>query len=234
MSNTPKKPFFQRTWVMVVMLLFIAPVGIFLIWKNCPRWHPAVKAGLSVMFGLIWIGAVIGGGGSAEPSRNVPQAVVNTEQDQPTDDPSAQPAGDDPVEAEGSMEIDPSGTPQELVPTETDDPEPAPTPDRSTPTPEPTPAPAPTPEPTPEPSPTPTPTPEPDPVPDRSIGDDSKELSDPGASGWTYVGSIESDKYHYPSCRHAEKILAENLIGWNTIEEAQAAGYKPCGVCHPH
>jgi len=48
-----------------------------------------------------------------------------------------------------------------------------------------------------------------------------------------YVGSIESDKYHYPSCTWAEKILKENEIWFNSEEEAQQQGYKPCGVCKP-
>ncbi len=48
-----------------------------------------------------------------------------------------------------------------------------------------------------------------------------------------YVGSIESDKYHYPSCRWAEKILKENEIWFDTINEAKEQGYKPCGVCNP-
>ncbi len=49
----------------------------------------------------------------------------------------------------------------------------------------------------------------------------------------TYVGSIESDKYHYPTCRWAEKILKENEIWFDTIDEAKAQGYQPCGVCKP-
>ena len=49
----------------------------------------------------------------------------------------------------------------------------------------------------------------------------------------TYVGSLESDKYHYPDCRHAKRILTENRIWFDTKEEAQAAGYTACGVCKP-
>jgi len=48
-----------------------------------------------------------------------------------------------------------------------------------------------------------------------------------------FVGSLESDKYHYPSCRWAKKILPENEIWFASSEEARAAGYVPCGVCHP-
>jgi len=48
-----------------------------------------------------------------------------------------------------------------------------------------------------------------------------------------FVGSTKSDKYHYPSCRWAEKILPENEIWFASAEEARAAGYVPCGVCNP-
>jgi micrococcal nuclease len=48
-----------------------------------------------------------------------------------------------------------------------------------------------------------------------------------------FVGSTKSDKYHYPSCRWAKKILPENQIWFASSEEARAAGYVPCGVCNP-
>ena len=48
-----------------------------------------------------------------------------------------------------------------------------------------------------------------------------------------YVGSLESDKYHLPGCRFAEKISEGNEIWFDTEEEAITAGYKPCGVCNP-
>ena len=55
----------------------------------------------------------------------------------------------------------------------------------------------------------------------------------PVQSTGVYVGSIDSDKYHIPGCRHAEKILPENEIWFDTEEEAAAAGYSPCGTCKP-
>ena len=48
-----------------------------------------------------------------------------------------------------------------------------------------------------------------------------------------YVASNDSDKYHYPDCRWAEKILPENLISFDTEEEAVSAGFSPCGTCKP-
>lgn len=49
----------------------------------------------------------------------------------------------------------------------------------------------------------------------------------------TYVGSLNSDKYHKPSCRYAESIETFNQIWFDTKDEAIAAGYSPCGVCKP-
>ncbi|NLM52842.1 MAG: MBL fold metallo-hydrolase [Firmicutes bacterium] len=48
-----------------------------------------------------------------------------------------------------------------------------------------------------------------------------------------YLGSIKSDKYHKPTCRHAKKILPENEIWFTSIQDAKTQGYVPCGVCKP-
>jgi outer membrane biogenesis lipoprotein LolB len=48
-----------------------------------------------------------------------------------------------------------------------------------------------------------------------------------------YVGSINSDKYHYPDCEWAQKIKPENEVWFSSPEEARKAGYKPCKVCSP-
>lgn len=58
-----------------------------------------------------------------------------------------------------------------------------------------------------------------------------QEPETPVKTSGTYVGSVDSDKYHVPGCRFADKILPENEIWFDTEEEAQAAGYSPCGVC---
>ena len=50
---------------------------------------------------------------------------------------------------------------------------------------------------------------------------------------YAYVGSSNSDKYHYPSCRWTDDINASNLVHFDTEDEASAAGYTPCGTCNP-
>lgn len=62
---------------------------------------------------------------------------------------------------------------------------------------------------------------------------DTEPNDTPIKTSGTYVGSINSDKYHYPSCRYANKIEPESRIWFDSESEAIAAGYSPCGVCKP-
>jgi methylphosphotriester-DNA--protein-cysteine methyltransferase len=49
----------------------------------------------------------------------------------------------------------------------------------------------------------------------------------------TYVGSKKSNKYHYPTCKWAQKIKPQNRIIFKSAKEARDAGYVPCKVCRP-
>lgn len=55
----------------------------------------------------------------------------------------------------------------------------------------------------------------------------------PVALAGEFWGSKNSNKYHYPDCRWAQKIKPSNLIKFNSPEEATQAGYIPCKVCKP-
>ena len=48
-----------------------------------------------------------------------------------------------------------------------------------------------------------------------------------------YVSSVNSDKYHRPTCDYAENILEENRVYYATAREAEAAGKQACSVCRP-
>jgi hypothetical protein len=50
---------------------------------------------------------------------------------------------------------------------------------------------------------------------------------------YNYVGSSESDKYHKPKCKWTSKINDGNLVHFDTEDEAESAGYEPCGTCKP-
>ena len=45
------------------------------------------------------------------------------------------------------------------------------------------------------------------------------------------LGSINSDKYHLPDCPGAKQISEKNIIWFDSIEEAEKAGYKPAANC---
>lgn len=46
-ENKPKLPFFQQTWFIILMMIFIAPVGIFLMWYF-KEWKTMNKVIISV------------------------------------------------------------------------------------------------------------------------------------------------------------------------------------------
>jgi hypothetical protein len=48
-----------------------------------------------------------------------------------------------------------------------------------------------------------------------------------------FVGSIKSNKYHYPDCEWAKKIKPSNQIWFSSPADAIAHGYVPCKVCNP-
>jgi len=52
-------------------------------------------------------------------------------------------------------------------------------------------------------------------------------------TGGRYVGSTQSDRYHYPECYWTQQIKPENLIWFSSAEEALDMGYVPCKVCGP-
>jgi methylphosphotriester-DNA--protein-cysteine methyltransferase len=53
------------------------------------------------------------------------------------------------------------------------------------------------------------------------------------AADYKYVGSVKSNKYHYPNCPRALQIKSENLVTFMSAKEALEGGYVPCKVCKP-
>jgi len=54
-----------------------------------------------------------------------------------------------------------------------------------------------------------------------------------GPTAYLYIGSINSNVYHYPYCRYVAQIYAQNRIWFTSAEDAQSQGYRPCKVCKP-
>jgi hypothetical protein len=48
-----------------------------------------------------------------------------------------------------------------------------------------------------------------------------------------YVGSVTSDKYHYPDCKWAAQISPHKLLTFSSVNEARKRGYRPCPTCGP-
>ena len=48
-----------------------------------------------------------------------------------------------------------------------------------------------------------------------------------------FVGSVNSNVYHYPSCRYVDQIKPENRIWFSSSQDARNHGYRPCQVCNP-
>ncbi len=76
------------------------------------------------------------------------------------------------------------------------------------------------------------------------IKDESRLEKTPVTKGYTvpeteavteneYVGSINSDIFHYPNCKWAKKIKEGNKIWFKSRQEALDKGYTPCKVCNP-
>ncbi|MGE5582361.1 MAG: thermonuclease family protein [Bacillota bacterium] len=48
-----------------------------------------------------------------------------------------------------------------------------------------------------------------------------------------YLGSAKGSTYHYQTCKWAQKIKPGNKIWFNSKDEAEKSGYKPCKACNP-
>ncbi len=51
--------------------------------------------------------------------------------------------------------------------------------------------------------------------------------------GFELLGSVNSDKYHHPDCRHIKNIKPENKIIFKSRKDAEEKGYRPCKTCQP-
>ncbi|WP_235828866.1 DNA/RNA non-specific endonuclease [Anaerosacchariphilus polymeriproducens] len=74
-----KEKIYNKNWFMWFMLLFLAPVGIFLMWKN-KKFNSVVRMILSVSFGFIFFIAIIVGStdDTSENKNNLKKEVVDT------------------------------------------------------------------------------------------------------------------------------------------------------------
>ena len=65
----------------------------------------------------------------------------------------------------------------------------------------------------------------------EGTGETTQSVVSSTTSSGQVVASKNGTKYHYPWCAGAKQISPQNLITFNSIEEARAAGYTPASNC---
>ncbi|MCA9364478.1 MAG: hypothetical protein KC736_01145 [Candidatus Moranbacteria bacterium] len=66
---------------------------------------------------------------------------------------------------------------------------------------------------------------------DKATMSETQEVASTEKTSCLYVGSKNSDKYYPPSCSFAKRIKPENLMCFQSDEEAQKKGYKRSSSC---
>jgi len=64
-------------------------------------------------------------------------------------------------------------------------------------------------------------------------GGQGETVAQEAAAETTLLGSMTSNKYHYPDCKWARTIKRSRLIKFKSVKEAQERNYIPCPVCKP-
>jgi len=64
---------------------------------------------------------------------------------------------------------------------------------------------------------------------EQSVSEVSQPINKETTEQGRFVGSVNSNKYHWPDCSFAKRISEENQIWFSSEAEAQAAGYIRCG-----
>ena len=70
MTDTKKVKFYQRTWFLWVMLIFIPPVGIAMLWIQ-QKYGKRARIVLSVVFGILFMFSVVGGNSGDDDNKEM-------------------------------------------------------------------------------------------------------------------------------------------------------------------
>lgn len=73
-------------------------------------------------------------------------------------------------------------------------------------------------------------------IPVENVGKSSEMETSPAVAepAPKFVGSMTSNKAHYPDCKWAAKINPKKLITFPSMAAAREQGYISCPVCRPH
>ena len=59
------------------------------------------------------------------------------------------------------------------------------------------------------------------------------EIEQLGRAGVRYIGCRSTNIYCFPTCHDARRMRPENRVPLRSVEEADAAGFRPCRRCKP-
>ena len=65
------------------------------------------------------------------------------------------------------------------------------------------------------------------------IPSDGISLTSASAEDAKYIASVNSEKFHRPSCRYVDDIYDENRIYYSRRGDALSDGKSPCSACDP-
>ena len=73
-----EKKFYEKTWFIILMLIFIFPLGLFLMWKYA-SWNKVAKIILTVILSILFIIGISGSAGN-ENTKNIDKSKTKQEQ----------------------------------------------------------------------------------------------------------------------------------------------------------
>lgn len=67
----------------------------------------------------------------------------------------------------------------------------------------------------------------------NSGGVSSSSFTSASSDSSPYIGSANTHKFHYSTCKWGRKISVKNKVRFNSRSDAISQGYEPCKVCRP-
>lgn len=88
-SGGGKPPFFQRTWVLILSMMFFPPLAIYLMWRYRGHWNMAARILLTVILAVYTLGLAVSCATDEQSTDDTP--VTNLEEQVTTPDPALEP-----------------------------------------------------------------------------------------------------------------------------------------------
>ena len=66
-----------------------------------------------------------------------------------------------------------------------------------------------------------------------STSTDTSSSDTSSSAAGTYIGNLNSHKFHYPTCKSVGKMSEKNKVTFSSRNDAINQGYSPCNNCNP-